>query len=119
MNAVASCGQFHKLYGVLNLESKKWTTNLIDSPETFCDPFPKAHNPNIEITLKKKKQVYTTEAFSSLDEYWDHPKDGKFEGGKRPNKILDINVFIPAWYKGSTLTIRHKSSNKVLKEVKL
>ena len=120
LNVSASCLQLQKLYGVLNTETKAWTTHLIDAPQKFCDKIPEPAKPNLEIILKKKKQNYRTRIFTSLTEYWDHPeKSGSWSGGKRPSDLVEINAFIPSWHKGSTLIIKEISSGKIMKEIKL
>ena len=116
----AACVQLQKLYGVLNTETKAWTTHLIDSPQKFCEKVPEPSKPNLEIIVKKKKQHYRTRIFTSLTEYWDHPeKNGTWSGGKRQSELVEINAFIPNWHKGSTLIIKEISSGKTMKEVKL
>lgn len=116
----AGCVQLQKLYGVLNTETKVWTTHLIDAPQKFCEKIPEPAKPNLEIVVQKKKQKYRTKIFSSLTEYWDHPgKNDLWTGGKRPSDLVEINAFIPNWHKGSTLIIKEISSGKIMKEIKL
>lgn len=120
LNAGAACIQLQKLYGVLNTETKAWTTHLVDAPQKFCEKIPEPAKPNLEVIVTKKKQTYRTKIFTSLTEYWDHAeKNGSWSGGKRPSDLLEINAFIPSWHKGGTLIIKEISSGKIMKEVKL
>ncbi|WPU63512.1 hypothetical protein [Peredibacter starrii] len=120
LNVSAACVHLQKLYGVLNTETKAWTTHLIDAPQKYCSKIPEPSKPNLEIIVKKNKQSYKTRIFSPLNEYWDHPeKNGSWSGGKRPSELVEVNAFIPNWHKGSKLIIKEISSGKIMKEVKL
>lgn len=120
-NAFSTCTDYFKIYGLINLKNKKWTTLKVDNkPRSICNKLPEVPNANIELSFKKDSDVFTTKIYRSLDGYWDHPeKNGTFTGGSLPLTEIEINSFIPSWYSGSVLTIHETGSNKKLTEVKL
>ncbi len=120
-HSFGACTDYFKIYGLLNLKNKKWTTLKIDNkPRSICEKLPEIPNANIQLSFKKDSNNWTTKIYRSLDGYWDHPeKDGTFTGGSLPLTEIEINSFIPTWYSGSVLTIQETPSNKKLTETKL
>lgn len=121
IDAHSACPKFQRIYGSVDLNSKKWTTtNIAKTAEEFCEAIPSSPNGNLEVKVHKKNKKFSQKIYQSLDAHWDHPTgDGKFEGGKMPLKILQINTLIPDWYKGATLTIIDLATKKKITETKL
>lgn len=119
--SIAACPVYNKLFGVIDLKKKIWSTSKVDTkPRELCNEIPHIPNANLEITFKKDDKVFTTNIYRSLRGYWDHPENnGSFTGGTMPLTIIEVNTFIPDWYEKSTMTIKDKQSNKTLAEAKL
>ncbi len=120
-HSFGACTDYFKIYGLINLKNKKWTTLKVDNkPRSICEALPDIPNANIELSFQKDSKSFKTRIYRSLDGYWDHPeKNGTFTGGTLPLTEIEINSFIPVWYSGSVLKIKEMPSNKKLTEVKL
>ncbi len=120
-NAFSACQDYFKLYGIVGLKKKSWeTTNVSKKVKKVCNELPFQPNANLEISLVKGKSAFKTKIFRSLNGFWDHPeKNGKWSGGTYSLDVLEVNTFVPDWYKNSTMRIKEISSNKTLVETKL
>lgn len=113
--ASAACTDYQRIYGTLDLQKKEWKTVKIDkSKEKICERLPEAPNANLEIKLTNKEKSFSTKIFRTLVTHWDHPeKNGQWSGGIAPLHEVEINVLIPLWYEGATLTISDQHGKKI------
>jgi hypothetical protein len=118
--ANATCNDYQRIYGTLDLQKKEWKTLRInETKEKICDRLPEVPNANLEIKLTNKEKKFSTKIFRTLVNHWDHPeKNGQWSGGIAPLHEVEINVLIPHWYKDATLTIFDQHGKK-LSESKL
>lgn len=121
LNAFSACQDYFRLYGIIGVKKKSWeTTNVSKKSKKICNKLPMHPDANIEISLVKGKSSFTTKIFRSLNGFWDHPeKNGTWSGGTYSLDVIEVNAFVPDWYKNSTMKIKEISSNKTLVETKL
>lgn len=118
---LAECDVYHKVHGLLNLKKVSWETMHVNKDITrICGLLPQPVNPNLEVTLTKDRQNFSTNIYTPLVGYWDKKtKDKKWEGGSYELQELNIDTFVPSWYKGASLKIKDINSKHVIIETKL
>lgn len=119
--ALCACPKFHRIYGSVDLATKKWSTTKVSSDaETFCEKIPSSPNGNLELTIQKKSQKFSQKIFRPLERHWDEAKgDGSFTGGKTKLSTIELTTLVPDWYKGATLIIKDIGTGKKITETKL
>ena len=114
-HANATCTDFQRIFGTLNLKTKTWKTlRVVETKETICEELPVPTNANLKVELIKDSKKFSTQIFRPLVRHWDEPaKNRKWTGGVVSIDETEINLLIPHWYKGSILTISDKNGKKL------
>lgn len=117
-HASSSCTDYQRIFGTLNLKTKTWTTlRVVETTETICEELPVPTNANLKVEIVKDSKKFRTTLFRPLVRHWDEPvKNGQWAGGAVSIDETEINLLIPHWYKGSTLTISDKNGKKLTEE---
>ena len=121
LGAHSECVEYRKIHGLIHLKNKTWElTHVNKKSEKFCQALPLPVQPNLEVTLTKGKDTFSTKIFRPLVGHWDDTTpDKQFTGGQYDITYLPIDTFVPAWFKGSKIVVKEFPSQKVIIEGKL
>jgi hypothetical protein len=120
-NTFAGCKDLYHFYAIIDLKTRGFELTKIDpTAENFCEDLVTPPKANLEISISKNQNTFSTKIYRSFFTYWDHPEDnGKWSGGIRPQTKLYIDSFLPSWHKGALIKIKDIKKNKIISEAKL
>jgi hypothetical protein len=122
-SAFAACEDYKKIHGLIHLKKKTWeTTHVNKKYVNICDALPSPQNANIEISLSKGKMIFSTRIYRPLLGFWDETLDkegASLNGGTYDITHLNIDIFVPKWYKGAKITVKDMVNDKIIIESKL
>ncbi|MES2525440.1 MAG: hypothetical protein V4598_00070 [Bdellovibrionota bacterium] len=107
------CQELQHVYGTIDLTKKLWITEKEISPISWCLPLIN-NDHNLLITVSKKDRSFQVGTFQSLFSFWDEIKDKKLTGGVVKADSFMIQVPLPGWFKGASVTVTEKSSKEII-----
>lgn len=113
MSQAEDCQELQHVYGTIDLTKKSWTTEKEISPISWCIPLVK-NDHNLLITVSKNKLSYQVGTFQSLFTFWDEIKDKKLRGGVVKATSIMIQIPLPEWFKGASVTVTEIDSKEII-----
>lgn len=107
------CQELQHVYATIDVTKKSWTTEKEISPISWCIPLVKEDH-NLLITLSKKKLSYQVGTFQSLFTFWDEIKNKKFQGGVVKATSFMIQVPLPDWFRGASVTVTEIDTKEII-----
>ena len=116
-----ACEKMRRIHGMVDLKKSTWeTTQIVAEAKEFCEARPEHPYPNLSVSLSKGKLNYVAKIYRPLASIWHEAKKGsKSKSNKLEVKHLDIDLFVPEWFKGSELTITNLQTNETITKTEL